>query len=73
MSAAGDEFSFGLVHSARCSADIGMLTGEVGAGKTTVCHHLTAPLHQMRYRGHYVSLTTGNVLDTTRPSDGSSG
>ena len=42
---------------------IGMLTGEVGAGKTTVCRHLTAGLHPGLFRVHYVSLTTGNVLD----------
>ena len=42
---------------------IGMLTGEVGAGKTTVCRHLTAGLHPGLYRVHYVSLSTGNVLD----------
>ena len=40
-----------------------MLTGEVGAGKTTVCRHLTAQLHPGLYRVHYVSLSTGNVLD----------
>ena len=42
---------------------IGMLTGEVGSGKTTVCRYLTAQLHPGLYRVHYVSLTTGNVLD----------
>ncbi len=42
---------------------IGLLTGEVGSGKTTVCRHLTAGLHPGLYRVHYVSLTTGNVLD----------
>ena len=42
---------------------IGMLTGEVGSGKTTVCRHLTAQLHPGLYRVHYVALTTGNVLD----------
>ena len=42
---------------------IGLLTGEVGSGKTTVCRHLTAQLHPGLYRVHYVSLTTGNVLD----------
>ena len=42
---------------------IGMLTGEVGAGKTTVCRHLTDKLHPGLYRVHYVSLSTGNVLD----------
>jgi len=42
---------------------IGMLTGEVGSGKTTVCRHLTTQLHPGLYRVYYVSLTTGNVLD----------
>ena len=42
---------------------IGLMTGEVGSGKTTVCRHLTAGLHPGLYRVHYVSLTTGNVLD----------
>ena len=42
---------------------IGLLTGEVGSGKTTVCRHLTAALHPGLYRVGYVSLTTGNVLD----------
>ena len=42
---------------------IGLLTGEVGSGKTTVCRYLTAQLHPGLYRVHYVSLTTGNVLD----------
>ena len=40
-----------------------MLTGEVGSGKTTVCRQLAAQLHPGLYRVHYVSLTTGNVLD----------
>ena len=42
---------------------IGLLTGEVGSGKTTVCRHVTAQLHPGLYRVYYVSLTTGNVLD----------
>ena len=42
---------------------IGLLTGEVGSGKTTVYRHLTAQLHPGLYRVQYVSLTTGNVLD----------
>jgi len=42
---------------------IGLLTGEVGSGKTTVCRQVTAGLHPGRYRVYYVSLTTGNVLD----------
>ena len=42
---------------------IGLLTGEVGSGKTTVCRHVTTVLHPGLYRLCYVSLTTGNVLD----------
>ena len=42
---------------------IGLLTGEPGSGKTTVCRHVAAQLHPGLYRVHYVSLTTGNVLD----------
>ena len=42
---------------------IGLLTGEVGSGKTTVCRYVTAGLHPGLHRVYYVSLTTGNVLD----------
>lgn len=42
---------------------LGLLTGEVGCGKTTVCRHVTANLHPGLFRVYYVSLTTGNVLD----------
>ena len=42
---------------------IGLLTGEVGTGKTTVCRHVTSALHPGLHRVFYVSLTTGNVLD----------
>ena len=42
---------------------IGLLTGEVGSGKTTVCRHVATVLHPGLYRLCYVSLTTGNVLD----------
>ena len=42
---------------------IGLLTGEVGSGKTTVCRHVTTVLHPGLYRLCYVSLTPGNVLD----------
>ena len=42
---------------------IGLLTGEVGSGKTTVCRHVAVALHTGLYRVGYVSLTTGNVLD----------
>jgi general secretion pathway protein A len=42
---------------------IGLLTGEVGSGKTTVCRRLAAALHPGLYRLFYVTLSTGNVLD----------
>ena len=42
---------------------VGLLTGEVGCGKTTVCRHVTANLHPGLFRVYYVSLSTGNVLD----------
>ena len=42
---------------------IGLLTGEVDSGKTTVCRHVTAGLHPGLHRVYYVSLTTGNVPD----------
>ena len=42
---------------------IGLITGEVGSGKTTVCRQLSAALHPGLYRLCYVPLSTGNVLD----------
>lgn len=42
---------------------IGLMTGEVGSGKTTVCRRLAAGLHPGLYRLFYVTLSTGNVLD----------
>jgi type II secretory pathway predicted ATPase ExeA len=42
---------------------IGLITGEVGSGKTTLCRQLCAALHPGLYRLFYVPLSTGNVLD----------
>ena len=42
---------------------IGLITGEVGSGKTTVCRHIASALHPRLHRVGYLSLTTGNVLD----------
>ena len=51
---------------------IGLLTGEVGSGKTTVCRHIASALHPGLYRVGYVSLTTVRrrpPIITTKPPD----
>ena len=42
---------------------IGLLTGEAGSGKTTVCRKVAADLHPGLYRVFYIRLSTGNVMD----------
>jgi type II secretory pathway predicted ATPase ExeA len=42
---------------------IGLVTGDVGSGKTTLCRKVTSALHTGLYRVVYVPLTTGNVMD----------
>ena len=42
---------------------IGLVTGEAGSGKTTVCRKIAAGLHPGLYRIFYVPLSTGNVMD----------
>mgnify|MGYP001189177143 CR=1 FL=1 len=42
---------------------IGLVTGEVGSGKTTSTRRVVASLHSGRYRVFCVQLTTGNVMD----------
>jgi type II secretory pathway predicted ATPase ExeA len=42
---------------------VGLVTGEAGSGKTTVCRKAAADLHPGLYRVFYVPLSTGNVLD----------
>lgn len=42
---------------------IGLVTGEVGSGKTTGCRRLVSSLHAGLYRVFYVPLSTGNVMD----------
>jgi general secretion pathway protein A len=42
---------------------IGLITGEPGSGKTTLCRRLSASLHPGQYRVCYVTLSTGNVMD----------
>ena len=43
---------------------IGLLTGEAGSGKTTLCRQAAAELHPGRHRVCYVALSTGSALDT---------
>ena len=42
---------------------IGLITGDVGSGKTTICRKVISELHSGLYKIFYVSLTTGNVMD----------
>lgn len=42
---------------------IGLITGDVGSGKTTICRKVVSDLHSGIYKVFYVSLTTGNVMD----------
>ena len=42
---------------------IGLVTGEPGGGKTTICRKVAASLHSGLYRVLYVPLSTGNVTD----------
>jgi len=42
---------------------IGLVTGEVGGGKTTAVRKETAALHTGLYRVFYVCLSTGNTVD----------
>ena len=42
---------------------IGLVTGEVGSGKTSICRKMAASLNTGLYRVFYVPLTTGNVTD----------
>jgi len=42
---------------------IGLVTGDVGAGKTSLCRKFVGGLHHGIYRTFYVPNTTGNVMD----------
>ncbi len=42
---------------------IGLITGDVGTGKTALCRKFVSSLHHGIYRTFYVPNTTGNVMD----------
>ncbi|MBI5918100.1 MAG: AAA family ATPase [Nitrosomonadales bacterium] len=42
---------------------IGLVTGEAGSGKTSICRKVASSLHSGLYRVFYVPLSTGNVMD----------
>lgn len=59
---AGAELSTRLHHLLELRG-IGLITGDVGSGKTTLVRKVTASLHTGHYRVSYVPLSTGNVMD----------
>jgi type II secretory pathway predicted ATPase ExeA len=62
VSAANRELEVRLGHLLELRG-IGLVTGEVGSGKTTLCRKVTSALHTGLYRVLYVPLTTGNAMD----------
>jgi general secretion pathway protein A len=62
VSAAGRELEVRLGHLLELRG-IGLCTGEVGSGKTTLCRKVVTALHTGLYRIFYVPLTTGNAMD----------
>lgn len=42
---------------------IGLVTGESGSGKSTICRKVSSSLHAGLYRVFYVPLSTGNAMD----------
>jgi type II secretory pathway predicted ATPase ExeA len=62
VSAANRELEVRLTHLLDLRG-IGLVTGEVGSGKTTLCRKVTSALHSGLYRVLYVPLTTGNAMD----------
>lgn len=42
---------------------IGLISGDPGCGKTTICRKIATKLHSGLYRTYYVPNSTGNVMD----------
>ena len=62
VSQAGRELEVRLGHLLELRG-IGLVTGEAGSGKTTLCRKVVSGLHTGLYRVFYVPLSTGNVMD----------
>lgn len=62
VSAANRELEVRLGHLLELRG-IGLVTGEVGSGKTTLCRKVMSALHSGLFRVLYVPLTTGNAMD----------
>jgi type II secretory pathway predicted ATPase ExeA len=61
-SAGGQELGLRLGHLIEMRG-IGLVTGESGSGKTSVCRQVLTGLHPSLYRVVYVCHSTGNVMD----------
>ncbi len=59
---AGKELEVRLGHLLELRG-IGLVTGEAGSGKTTLCRKVVSSLHSGLYRVFYVPLSTGNAMD----------
>lgn len=62
ISSSGRELETRLGHLVDLRS-VGLITGEVGSGKTTLCRKVMSGLHTGLYRVLYVPLTTGNPMD----------
>jgi type II secretory pathway predicted ATPase ExeA len=62
VAASGRELEVRLGHLLELRG-IGLVTGEVGSGKTTLCRKVVSSLHTGLYHVFYVPLSTGNAMD----------
>lgn len=62
VASAGRELEVRLGHLLELRG-IGLVTGEAGSGKTTLCRKVVSALHTGLYRVFYVPLSTGNAMD----------
>jgi len=62
VAATGHELEVRLGHLFELRG-IGLVTGEVGSGKTTLCRKVVSSLHTGLYHVLYVPLSTGNAMD----------